>query len=570
MSIDFQNAVPAEFMIARPTTTSKAVLNKTLVEIQPNSQTEYAYGGNRVATFDLTSTTGMMNMKESYMKMDICPKLAGGAGIALQLGGVHSLIKRISWRMLSSNTYIHEQDEYHKYYATKSKLLDDPAMIDTIGWTYGDSMSDLVTGQAPIFVNPLPFIASETLLGFVTVGNLLTHSTQVQILAPVGNGLRVGDLLQISIYAADAQHYIGVARVSSVAGAAVFLDLHGSTDNASDVDNAGGVNVFARIYGVARNAAYNDGRSRMLKASNIDEGGGITVSFRLLSPVMEHLWPLFLMKGGIRLTIEFEDPIRALQLQQGFNGAAVTADVSYKIKQPRFMAMMQDPEKEIVDEYRNQFNTDMGLLYSLPGCIVRRSDAAAGNLDHTIYLSPGVRSARRVYTIMQGQSYVEGGDAVTACNDSNADFLRGNIVRYQYRVGTHEFPKRPLDWAILPADRQGYEAYRHAWMVAGMPARNRISVNRWSDTETGIFCGLGVPSAIDSKDFIMAADMSRDNGENASLTGVDLSVAQLQLDVKRSAAFSARHPSGGAVIYQTFIEHDQFLKLSSMDVAVIN
>ena len=61
MSADFQNAVPRNFLIPQPVSTSKSVLRKTLMEMLPNEQTTYSPADNNIITFNISSNISYLS-----------------------------------------------------------------------------------------------------------------------------------------------------------------------------------------------------------------------------------------------------------------------------------------------------------------------------------------------------------------------------------------------------------------------------------------------------------------------------------------------------------------------------
>jgi hypothetical protein len=303
----------------------------------------------------------------------------------------------------------------------------------------------------------------------------------------------------------------------------------------------------------------NDGRRLFLAASATNQ----TITWKIDHvSLAQHVLPLFLMKGGIEIRFELEHPSRAIfdNRAPSTTGAAVT----YAIASPRMMAMMVTPHGDIVDEYVRQWKGE-GLLYSIPSVRSKRVTSVTDASGDVIQMHFGVRQGRKVYLVQQDSALSDGTGALTSASQSLSLFVRGLVSEYQVKVGSQEYPLRPVN-----VDVDAAEAFEQLKITA-MNREMRLSANEYRSINTVYTDTSDNTVAAESLHFIIGIDLSRDNGPNSNLTGTDLSVVPLDFDYDRSAAYDS--PSNnlpGTPIWYAFCEHDSYLLLSESQVAVMN
>jgi hypothetical protein len=274
------------------------------------------------------------------------------------------------------------------------------------------------------------------------------------------------------------------------------------------------------------------------------------------------------MKGGIEIRFELERGERAFH-SWGLDVEDISASLmNYTLTTPRFMAMMVQPHTDIIDEYVAQWKSSEGLLYSIPSVRTRRY---TGGNDSSVSIQQqvGVRSARKVYTIQQDNLIAESNEALGQSQQSISLCHRGNVTGWQYKVGSHEYPNREVK-----CDDESLECLEQLKLVSGSQ-HFRFSPGDWYSPAAGTgarnqFKVLADTVASDAKFWVMAADLSRDNGFDSNLTGVDLSIVPLDLTITRDAVWRTQTAFTGSVIYWMFVEHDSFLKLQVDQLSVFN
>jgi hypothetical protein len=555
-TIDFQNVIPEKFLIPQPISASKSILRKNLMEVVPNegSQT-YEPNGSRLMRFHLSSNTDFLAGPESYVRFEL--KRDGmdaslNYHTSLDEMGAHSLFRSIEIRMVSSGVSLQRYMYYNRFAVLQSNLYQSPQDVEQNGWNYGDSMGYL----SPY--SPQGRVLQAVLSGFgaieLSVSGLLTlNATDAQKVSP-------GDEIEI------------IATGTLIA--AKVVDIITATTVQLEMPTRGAFTAIAQ--GAATQASVYRSSSLAARTSMVKKSGEVViVELKPMLSLLSHQLPLFLMKGGIEIIFELEQPIRALRSNET---RAISAGkvFNYKIENARFMAMFVTPHPDIVAEYLQQWKSG-GLQYSIPAVVVRRQSGQVSDKDMTLTIHPGLRSARKAYTVVQHEGIHDSESDDGRISESLSTYLRTYINEFQYKVGSHNFPNREVRTRInTPNDDDFSEAFEQLKLVSGS-SMFRFSYKDWQRVNLHRHTD-DVKQSLDSKKFILSADFSRVQGGGADLSGVDLSVVPLDIDIKRDASWDVGRtrngiayealPASSKPIYWTFIEHDAFLVISDKQVAV--
>lgn len=421
-NVEIENAIPSDFVIEKPTSTSRAILRKSLQEILPSEQVQFSPTGNSIIRFQISSNSDILSGPESYFRFVVQQQTAGQDGDAvLEVGGVHSLIKNAEIRFLGSGISVQRSDAYNKYNALKSLLLDDPVVVDSAGWTYGDAMSDaLVENEANGgYIGLTGTNAVITTAGaFSITGGLLLSEVQI------------GDEIMVNGATGNDQAYVG--RVIAIASATAMTV---SPAPVTALSSTGGLAFVKRTKGALTSRA---------RAS---VGKEVVLCMKLRMSLLQQHLPLFLLSGGIEISLELEYGYRAFQTRAsiGISAANTAVGADYYIKLPRFFAMMLTPHPDIVDEYIRQWQSPEGLVYSIPSVRYRRQTSTS-QTDDSLSINPGVRSARRAYMVIQSSGLAEGASTSYGANlyGSVSSFQRDKVTEFQVQVGSSLYPNRPV------------------------------------------------------------------------------------------------------------------------------
>lgn len=550
-AIDFDPIVPREFFMTQPSSASKSIVRKNLIEVLPVEQQIFSYGSANIIRFNLSSNTDFLDGPSSYLKFDL--KRTDGVSAfngnsALDVGGVHALIRHASVRLLSSGMLVQEYRDYNRYYALKAQL--DAASLNG-AQSYGDSAGDIGEFADPARSGHWSHVSYTTASVTLTVGGALELGAAGRALSE----LAVGDILYIKGAAAGQSVVSEIASITDdgalalVGGPAVAIAADGFTAASS-------------IQVLKRHCA-EQARMTVVKTS----GTTTTVCMKLNMSALGHVLPLFLMKGGLEITLELENPNLAMRV--GVNPQDMSSSVlNYEISKPRFMAMMVTPNIDITDEYIRAWRSDRGLIYNIPSVRSRRlgQDATVSGLDN-FQVNLGVKSGKRLYMVIQDTKISDGNAALAIHSKSISRFLRSNIEEYQVKIGSHSFPNRSV-----VCDTEALEALEQLKMVAKTP-EFRFTKREWLANNVG---GTATADAkhTDSECFIMGIDFTREfPSAESSLTGVDLATVPLDVSLTRTAAHQATFSTtGDAGVPQVglYCEHDAFLKISSEQMVILN
>ncbi len=552
-NVEFENAIPAEFVLAKPTSTSRAILRKNLMEILPNEQTTFDPTGNSIMRFQVSSNSDVLSGPESYFRFDFEQTTASQDGnVLLDVGGIHCLFKNIEIRAIGSGILLQRYDAYNKYNAMQSLLLDDPNTIEFNAWPNLDSMPDNLNDVS--YRDALQALTGT--YAVATTGVITGTSSLLE------TELAEGD--QIYIYG-DAAGEVHVGFITSV-----------TDEDTAEVSPAPAVAITA---GAVMYKLAADSSSSLTPRARAGTGSKVTVTVKPNLSLLQHYLPLFLLSGGIEFSFELELAGRAFMGKHSASYIASESDdaMGYQITNPRMYAMMITPHPDIADEYVRQWQSADGLIYEIPSVRYRRYTGTATDQNVTISINPGVRSARKVYMVVQDSSLAEGSSTSSVANlyPACSEFQRDLITSFQVLIGSSEYPNRAIvlqassDALATASVQESLELREQLKQVSGNAGPNRISWSDWRDAYP-IVTVTTSPPTYESRHLIFGVDLSRDNGVNGSLTGTDLSVVPMLVQIERSAAHNDSSRMPGSPLHHFFILHDSFLKISSSQVSVMN
>lgn len=691
--VDVQNTLPLGYTIPPLISTSKSVLRKTLVSIQPNNTGTYSFANSKIQ-FNIGNNTSFLVGPESYVRVEFfcsasTPSKQDGGGTtintvaladttflgqnigpphisldniaSLDIGGIHACFKTMRVSAISQGTTIQQCDEYNRYNAAISVMTDTDSKIDIEHWRFGDSSNSGLVAQKPWKL--IPLVAGAA--GSTTVGGHghylsdTTHTPLVSIAVsggtPVTNpaftvfefnegvvawlDAQPGDLMMFTIESiAPIGTYVAtggstgalgvmtrsiVARVLwANANTGAASPVIGTTDTiALDVILAS-TDVAAAATNFVRNATYIKTFSQASARSLVCNGRRHVLEIHPRMSFFDLDFPLFILRNGIMLEMELDHPAKVLKF---LNGADVNStarsnagDYFFYMEQVLFWGKFSTPHPSVVSTFVELWNSDRGLSYPIPSYVVRTYTGAQSGND-TIRVNLGVRSLRRVFTVIYDQEMSENQSKCTQYNDALSSFFRASVYTFQYQVGSFNFPNQKVycygvsqsavntmsgvvsNGAAYPqfiptasgnagsaggqfpvnATSKGY--FNDAYAQVPYEAREHAAQTYVSDYESRInlsqvlnchaYIGKytnATPIAVveESNRFFMVADMSRDNGPGGYLTGTDTSIVPLQLNVERN---SNNYTSTNLQIprYYIFGDYDAYLTLSSQGIFLL-
>lgn len=629
MSLNFKNAIPQSMVMQKPVSTSKAVLRKAYAEMLPTEQSTYSPTGNNIIRFNIASRSDFLIGEESYFRWKL-KRTEGSAydnNAALDVGGCHALIRSVEVRDLATGNLFQRYDNYNKWYALKSQILQSRLNTEYNSWMSGDSICsqphfdafnceernvvatglDRIAGTAltssgstgrarseitigdSILVTPVALTyatADYDLAGGATynarqltftgsnVASSLIVGTQLQIYVVSGNAagnftVRVdainGQVIQLSAAEALPDDFsnaqLGFVKKTAVSDLFAVVSV---TDNDTVVVNRPYEYADATLAGPVTVTRLNGGASMQTAPARQvavqTSGTDRILEFQLnVTSLLSNL-PLFLMPNGIEVQLELELADRAMS--SGLDLEDSTTAMSYEISTPRFFAMLATPHPDIVNEYVAAYRSDEGLIFRMDSVRTRRVTGNAAEQNTNLNIHFGLRGVRRVYAIVQDSVLAEGTVGATRAVNSISLCHRTNINQFQFKIGSHEFPNRPV-----VCDVYSTEAAQQLLQVS-QSRHYRFKPSDWYSINT-IKTGAATQCTAESTFWCMAADFSRDTGSMGGLSGSDASHVPIDLDIERSATYNSDGLQGNPVYY-VFAEHDSYLKLSAAQVAVLN
>lgn len=553
-AIDFDPVVPREFFMTQPSSASKAIIRKNLIEVLPVEQQLFSYDSANIIRFNVSNNTDFLDGPSSYLKFNL--KRTDGVSdfdenAALDVGGAHALIRHATVRLLSSGMLVQEYRDYNRYYALKAQL--DARSLSSGAQSYGDSAGDIGVFADPTRSGDWRAVSHTLASVNCNAAGLLELGSTGRALSEVA----AGDIIYVLSTNANQTFMADVISVpddsSIVLRFGKAITAHATT----------GLGTNGKIF-VLKRHTVEQSRMTVVKTS----GTEVTVCMKLNMSVLGHVLPLFLMKGGLEITLELENP--NLALRTGVSPQYVGSDVlNYQVSKPRFMAMMVTPNIDITDEYIRAWRSDRGLIYNIPSMRSRRltQDKSVSGISN-FQINLGVKSGKRLYMVVQDTTISDGSGSMAKHSRSISRFLRSKITEYQVKVGSHAFPNRSV-----VCDTEALEALEQLKMVAKTPAF-RFTKQEWLASNVG-----GTPTAdethTDSECFIMGIDFTREfPSVESSLTGVDLATVPLDVSLTRSdahqACFSSPSTDAGSPQVGLYCEHDAFLKISSEQMVIMN
>ncbi len=334
-----------------------------------------------------------------------------------------------------------------------------------------------------------------------------------------------------------------------------------------------------------------------------------------------HEFPLFILRNGVMIEFELDNPARVLKFLTVVDIESTTrslaGDYWYFMQNARFICKFSTPHPSIISTLVDLWNSDRGLVYPMDTYVMRTFTGVGGTGSDNIRVNMGMRSVRFVVTVCYDQELAENNTKITAYNDSLSGFFRGSIYTFQYQIGANFFPankvyvygvdslvvnnsnlgppayKGLVQTALANGTGSGtqfsvttgsqgyfnsnysqlpYELYEHAMQCFPTPYASRMSVDAFNSNHT--FCGAitGGHSAIiqnESDKFFMCADFSRDNGPGGVLSGTDTSIVPLQLNVERNTnLYTSTNLS--VPRYYVVALCDQIITMSSQGINQLN
>jgi hypothetical protein len=322
---------------------------------------------------------------------------------------------------------------------------------------------------------------------------------------------------------------------------------------------------YIQYHGAAEGDSLGVGKAtdgRKLAAQNDTE-----YCFRPAISFMEqpNYIPLMFIKQGLQLVLELDRPQFALS--QGGDPADVKDDaLNYTISEPRFVAMLTTPDEEIIKGYMSMFN-GKGINLQLEGVRHRKTQfSGTESAGYTANLHFGVRSARKVFAVVQSSTISENSSSKSCqANNSLSTFLRTGIISYIFKTGSEEYPNKEVNCSIINNELMKQQLLTTNQIDKIIPSF-RFTPDKLMASNTIKVRNLGDDDDVDVEEevvkFIMCARMERDD---SPFTGTDLSLNPLDVELRFD---SAANVNFGDRNLNVFVAYDSLLSISGAGVII--
>lgn len=566
MPITVKPIVPAGAIVPSTKSSSMHIQRRRLVEIQPQAQVSYSYAGNAQLIFDVNSPSDFWEMTESYLRMNLtCALTNAGADAAkkyLAEGGAHCLFRTIEITT-QSGTLIQRIERVNKLYSVMSSASHSKEYVDFALARTGDSW-DIESVPSPAESQEWQDMTITTLTFDATGG------ASEQLVTGVGTAFlsdfQVGDFVYMADPAGADNAIIG--RVGSITSDTVMNLSESSGDG--NVDLAATATILKRLRpGRAADAV------RKLAANT----SGFEVCIQPFAPflMMDNWFPLFLVRGGLRITLTMDRPEFCLAVPEepagvGFDGASVT------VSNPVWVCSMVTPDESLQQQYLDMYKGD-GIVYNFLGYRHYLDIQVGGGAQtYVSQINSNVRSAKHILTRIQNlraetvtAGTVNSGKSTYTC-DSIAQGLKAHLSQYQYKAGSERFPQaRPIQMSDISNSEPFGELNRVMNDMGSVVHGKRMHPLQWQERQTYIN-EFEATQAADSQRLILSAELARDSKPWA---GLDLSLNSLQGEFTFDAQYQITDKDGSsnAVNADRYLHHflgyDQSLLLSDDEGVVV-
>lgn len=547
-SIELDVAQPVEYEPPTSSTVAPSILRKVQMEITPTNQVEYSPTGTDTITFVVNNSNAFLLGSESYFRFDIQRLHTGTdpyAGfISADLpGGIHPFIKKIEVRSMSTGILLQSIERYNLITSMMFLLSGEEPALKMISGPIEGFSKDFERNAYHSTRGCVSYSAASdfTMAASSTTVTITLPSVAAHQIAKVGDTVVVHD---------------GTATETRLITAVA--------DNTFTVNFALTITVPTYIHIIPQNRTLPERRYLMSNsATTSDTSVTQTVIFQPVMALLSHDLPMFLLSNGISITFELEQADRAMHTM--IRPSLATQSFDYEIRNPRYMAMFSTPTREIQNKWISLWNGP-GITYYIPTTRTRLLDGNSNDQNTNLSTQMGVRSARRIWTVVLSNTISTSTGALTRVNRSLSSFFRSDISLYQYQSGSNLYPQNEVDCDTEVREHCNYFfTSTQGAFQRGLPVMDEQKARSqdlyWNSTSD-------TSMDTDSLSFVMAAQLDRTILHNGQLTGIDLSLVPIQLKIERTQSWSAgNHP--GNPTYLMIVGHDSFVQFKSSQILVM-
>lgn len=566
MSLKIQSQIPIKASTASSSLSSSSahIVRTNQVEMPAQINGTYSYSGNSEILIDINSPSDFIDFQNSFLRFRLTNASLKNNGVEvddryLSEGGGHALFRSVSIET-QSGVVIQRIDRYNKYYASMSNILHSQEYVNKALHREADSFEPVsqVAGGTPPFPVAGQFAYDHT---GGAAEKLITFSS-----GATSDLMEVGDFLSLSkLNSTDANNGGYFCKITSVP-TPTTITVEGLPP--VDITATAGQTIVVIKSGTAK-AVRNRVCVDAVAASS-DAKPEICLSLGLPFLQMTELFPLMLVRGGLRLRIQLERPEHVLCAPTDVVSNGFTAD--YSIANVYFVAHLLTPDESLAQSYVELYK-NAGIAYSFDGVDFNllTSDSSAWNGSQSYRIQSGARSLNSLMMKIQDVRHesVSAGNAALGLNTYQSDCVAFGtdlgLDEVQIEIGSARFPySRPLNLrskSKCEASAQLQKTFGVFGNPAGVmrPNYERFSGERASNDywETGGF-------KKDRADrFLLAVSTAKD--QLSPFTGVDARLAPVFVNLKGSSAFTT--PDGlttaSTAYILTWLTYSSVLQMSS-------
>jgi hypothetical protein len=423
-SVKIQSVLPSLAVVGRPKSTSKHCRDRRSLEIVTNTQTSFSYDTNSRIVFDINSPSSFWDAMNSYIRLELtCDLKQSGVSDPqryLSEGGAHSLFRSISVET-QNGTLIQRIDRYNKFYGMMSNLVHSKDHVDTMLQREGDSLAyrDYAPeGAGGDAVRDFSYTLAS--VEYDHTGGTYEQWLKLGAAGRATSELKVGDIIRIETAVLNY-----TARVLTIEA-----DASITVEGLPAADIAAAAVLSLRLI---RPVQVQPTRKRV--ANNVS-----VLTFQPLVPFLQmpNWIPLFLVRGGLRITLELDRPEHCLATT---NVAGTYTAASITVNNPTYVCDFVNPDEQLTKQYLDMYKSG-GIPYMFTG-VHHRLDTDTGAIGtKSCVLNANVRSARWVLagiqnlrheTITSGTVNV-GKSSYTA--DSCGNWLKAGLQEFEFVSGS--------------------------------------------------------------------------------------------------------------------------------------
>lgn len=566
----------ASFPSSNYTTTSDSSLNHRLIEIPPVSDITYTPSSTDIV-LPVASATSFWDMQNSWIRGNLKVTVSGsdsaGKYAILEQGGIHSLFREIEISAAATGVVLDRIQYYNVQQAMETEFIHSADYVDTMLADELDAAIQGVDKQC----------GAQGVLPATSVAHSAITDTAITSVG-AGDYLQPGDLILIQPAAA------AVDVSATVNQTTVNTAIQKARSEIRKVLSVGSTDVVATTAGYD----FSGGSSATYTCTVIRRGGDKSV--RHIGPAdgsgdheanfefsmrprlgflrQSKYFPLFLMHGGVRLTLKL-DPSLAVNSFYMENGGA-NSTVAVELSQIRYMATFLDLHSSINTQYTDLY-AGRGLLVPFLGVASFNKTVTNGDTQVSLDWQVGHRSAKLAIAKNMGSGLYNGStsSAVVKQFPALSFFPHSYVQKWGFESGSIRLPGKevdvespslsnyPVPSQTLRHMQKTFQKIYDLWgdNVSDMPYAGNAGMRTpgWAHRYRPL------PGVVDSgahvqqyPKFIMSQILGRDVG--GKFSGLDLSIQPLKLNLNWRASISSAE--GAYRLVFIFVYYDRYVHLS--------